>query len=244
MLMKGWLALSVWCLCSTALAADWDYSEAKGPSRWATLNPAYHTCADGLRQSPIDISTSQATKTLMVDPIHYQSMAKGRIKSDHGDAEVSLDQPNTHQTLEWQQRTYALQDFHFHWPSENYLNGQRFPLELHLVNRAPDGSLAVIGVFFKVGDANPAIDKLIKGLRSSGAVSFNIKELLPSSKTFYQFQGSLTVPPCGESVQWFVLQMPVVLSKEQLEALKLGMPESNARPLQPLHDRTIVKYEL
>lgn len=239
---KSCLLLSGLWLCPVVFATTWDYSEAKGPAHWGSLKPAYHACADGKQQSPIDVRSNSPSQSLAVDPIHYQPAAAGSVKLKHDEVNVVMDQPNAQQTLQWQQYTYYLQSFHFHWPSETQLNGQSFPLEMHFVNQAKNGTLAVLAVFFTVGDSNPAIEQVVKGLTSSKHTSFDIKDLLPDDKTFYQFQGSLTMPPCSESVQWFVLQTPIQLSSVQLEAIKKAMPQSNVRPIQPLHGRSVIKY--
>lgn len=240
---KNGLVLSGLLLCPAVFAATWDYSDAKGPAHWGSLNSAYHACADGQQQSPIDVLSDSPSGPLAVDPIDYQPAAAGLVKLEHDEVNVVMDQPNTQQTLQWQKHTYRLQAFHFHWPSETQLNGQSFPLEMHFVNQAKNGTLAVLAVFFTIGNSNPAIEQVVQGLTSPTPTSFDIKDLLPANKTFYQFQGSLTTPPCSESVQWFVLQEPIQLSSAQLEAIKKAMPQSNARPIQPLHARSVIKYQ-
>ena len=56
--------------------------------------------------------------------------------------------------------TAAPLQFHFHYPSENTVNGNYFDMEMHIVHLfaepAADGSWgAVLGFFFNVGD-NPS----------------------------------------------------------------------------------------
>jgi carbonic anhydrase len=40
---------------------------------------------------------------------------------------------------------------------------------------------------------------------------------------FYRYDGSITEPPCGEWVSWFVADTPMIISLEQLERLKTIM---------------------
>jgi carbonic anhydrase len=45
------------------------------------------------------------------------------------------------------------------------------------------------------------------------------KNLIPSFY-FYGYEGSLTEPPCGEWVTWFVCDTPMIISDKQLEQMK------------------------
>ncbi|WP_258667217.1 carbonic anhydrase family protein [Pseudomonas sp. B21-040] len=66
----------------------------------------------------------------------------------------------------------------------------------------------------------------------------NIADLLPTTRHYYSYMGSLTTPPCSEGVRWHVLTQPVQLSHAQLQAFQALYP-MNARPVQPLNDRTV-----
>jgi carbonic anhydrase len=76
----------------------------------------------------------------------------------------------------------------------------------------------------------------------------NAKDLLPGSKSYYTYTGSLTTPPCTESVRWFVLATPVVVtdsSIQQLHALIGTFPgydgyQNNNRPVAPLNGRAVM----
>ena len=46
-------------------------------------------------------------------------------------------------------KEYRLQGVHFHAPSENTIDGVAYPLEMHAVHAAADGSLAVLGVMYE-----------------------------------------------------------------------------------------------
>ncbi|MEM9771935.1 MAG: carbonic anhydrase family protein, partial [Cyanobacteria bacterium P01_D01_bin.73] len=50
---------------------------------------------------------------------------------------------------------------------------------------------------------------------------------------FFRYPGSLTTPPCSESVEWIVFRTPLTLSTENLTRYKAHFP-SNARPIQLL----------
>jgi len=46
----------------------------------------------------------------------------------------------------------------------------------------------------------------------------SLLSLLPDSGTYYRYYGSLTTPPCYETVLWTVYQQPVVISKRQVRS--------------------------
>ncbi|XP_005098882.2 carbonic anhydrase 2 [Aplysia californica] len=73
-------------------------------------------------------------------------------------------------------------------------------------------------------------------------VQVDVESLLPKSSDFLTYAGSLTTPPCSESVRWIVMADPVPVTQDALEALR-ALPAgghghgliahfSNARDLQ------------
>ena len=46
-------------------------------------------------------------------------------------------------------QTLELSQVHFHTPNKQVVNGNRFPMEAHLVHKRTDGALGLIGVFFE-----------------------------------------------------------------------------------------------
>lgn len=57
---------------------------------------------------------------------------------------------------------------------------------------------------------------LLQGKRVAFA-NFDPTCLLPASRDFWTYLGSLTTPPLLECVIWIVLKQPVTVSKEQVE---------------------------
>lgn len=77
---------------------------------------------------------------------------------------------------------------------------------------------------------NPALEPVIEALeqvvKSDTTTSlpelFSPEELLPQDIThFFRYYGSLTTPPCLESVVWTVLKTSIPISKEQVWELHL-----------------------
>ena len=141
--------------------------------------------------------------------------------------------------------TYKLLQFHWHTPSEHERDGQKFPVEMHLVHQAADGSLMVVGVWITTGKEHKELKKLFADLPQQAGEQrtihhFNLTRLLPKSLESFRYGGSLTTPPFNEGVKWVVLAEPIEMSAEQINAFKELFPEGNSREVQPLNGRTIL----
>ena len=135
-------------------------------------------------------------------------------------------------------KSYNLLQFHFHTPSEHYIGGLPYPMEVHFVHQAEDGQLGVIGVLMKLGEESKAISKIWGAIAEQGTISLSAKDLLPANLDYFKYEGSLTTPPCSEGVQWHVVKEPITISEAQLIAFQELFPV-NARPVQPLNTRTV-----
>ncbi|NJM32916.1 MAG: carbonic anhydrase family protein [Limnobacter sp.] len=140
---------------------------------------------------------------------------------------------------------YELVQFHFHHPAEERINGQSFPMVIHMVHRSAAGELAVVALLVEVGEANPIVNHLwsrlpfLPGQTSQLASNlFSLTDLLPNDKSYFVFTGSLTTPPCTENVLWLVMQQPITLSTAQVATFGQVYP-LNSRPLQPVNNRLI-----
>jgi carbonic anhydrase len=78
---------------------------------------------------------------------------------------------------------------------------------------------------------------------------FGLKALIGEQRLgrYYRYDGSLTTPPCFESVIWTVLLEPLKLSYQQLQAFrylhdhKAKPIENTYRPVQPLGSRILFR---
>ncbi len=211
--------------------AAWGYGEADGPSAWGDLSEEYATCKTGKEQSPIDLPAASDANITQVSVNYGASEAKivNKGYTVQADFESGF-------TMTSGETEYGLVQFHMHTPSENTIAGKAFPLTAHLVHATEGGDLAVLGLMFEEGEANPQLQAMLDNV--DGAVSIDLAAMLPASLDVYNFAGSLTTPPCSEGVNWHVATTPVTASKEQIEALN-GLMGNNARPVQPLNDRKL-----
>jgi len=142
-------------------------------------------------------------------------------------------------------RRYELRQFHFHRPSEKYVNGKPYDMAVHFMHEDGDGKVAGVAVLLQAGKANPAIERLWRHMpktpgpeQEAAGVEMNPGDLLPSDTAYYSYTGSLTAPPCTEGVTWFVLKTPVEISSEEVGAFAKLYPH-DVRPLQPLNGRVV-----
>lgn len=222
----------------------WSYDGETGPDHWAHLTADFATCATGAGQSPIDIDAGIPARigALTGD---YVPTVLSVINNGHT-IQVNV-QPGSEMTFGG--KTYALVQFHFHHPSEHQLGGERAAMELHMVHRAADGALAVIGVMMMSGAENAALKPVFDRLpaqpeesRVFENVLIDPAALLPSTGGFFSYSGSLTTPPCSEGVTWIVLAQPVTVSPDQVQRFAALFP-MNARPLQALHGRFVLRNQ-
>ena len=72
--------------------------------------------------------------------------------------------------------------------------------------------------------------------------TIDITRLLPEGRGFMRYNGSLTTPPCSETVNWMVFDTPVTVSKAQIETFEALYADS-ARPLQERNRRFVLGAE-
>jgi carbonic anhydrase len=125
--------------------AHWGYDGKDGPRAWATLSPEYAECGRGSRQSPIDLPVAagpDAPRAPAADMRVYHHEHALDVSNNGHTVAVAYDDGDQ---LALGETVYPLVQYHFHTPSEHTFAGQHFPGEIHLVHRAANGQLAVVG---------------------------------------------------------------------------------------------------
>ena len=119
--------------------------------------------------------------------------------------------------------------FHFHSPSEHTIDGRHYDLEMHFYHITADQNHhSVIAVFFdtRVGgeEESEFISSIfqtpdnssVEGLPDWVPIKIHMEKLLKKldrTKLFH-YDGSLTVPPCTENVEWNIIDDPQPISKQ------------------------------
>ena len=219
------------------------YSGDTAPSKWGSLSPEWRACAEGKNQSPVDLSTFVEAKLPPLE-LKYSTLGVDIVNNGHA---VQVDYRKGSQ-IKADGHQFELKQFHFHSPSEHTLNGKSFPMEMHLVHADKDANLAVVSVLMSEAPAdNPVLSKLWTqmpakaGDKNTLQAKVNVMDLLPKSKDYYRYSGSLTTPPCSEGVRWYVMKQPTAVSKAQIEAFRKAVGAANNRPPQPINARAVLK---
>ena len=226
----------------------WAYQGETGPKFWTRLEEGSE--CGGIRQSPININTFKAIAgdfDLRLIDFHYENATKVKNVINNGHT-IEYEFESENNILKLAERQYILKQFHFHSPSEHTLDGVRFPLEIHMVHfERETNSYVVLALFAKQGETSKTfrflLDYLPIDIGESKEVSAlcGFEDPLSALKTgtLYHYEGSLTTPPCTESVSWYILKEPLGLAPEQIDRLKDLMPINNYRLAQPLNGRIV-----
>lgn len=217
----------------------WDYEGENGPQNWAQLKPEFSTCGSGKRQSPIDIRDGISVQ---LDPVAFDYKPTAFKVIDNGHTvQVNVGPGNS---IEVMNRRYELQQFHFHRPSEERINGRQFDMVAHLVHKDLEGRLAVVAVLLDRGSVQPVVQTvwnnlpLEKNEELAAKTEIDLNQLLPAERGYFTYMGSMTTPPCSEGVLWMVMQKPVSISSDQIGIFSRMYP-MNARPVQSTSGRMI-----
>lgn len=220
----------------------WSYEGEAGPDAWGDLDEEFATCSIGEAQSPIAIDNTSAANLTDVR-IEFGTISPLTIVNNGHTIQIT---PSGGNTARIGSATYDLLQFHFHTPSEHVLDGQQEVMELHLVLRNANGSLAVLGLLLREGTENVTLEPVFANLPNAAGeeltvdAEIDLMQLLPAGSPTYRYSGSLTTPPCSEGVEWIVFATPVEVSPDQAAAFA-DVVGPNARPVQPANDRTILE---
>ncbi|KAL8571477.1 hypothetical protein ACOMHN_001239 [Nucella lapillus] len=143
---------------------------------------------------------------------------------------------------------YVLDQFHFHWGSRNgvgsehLIDGKASPLEMHMVhhNAYDSSQLAVLSFLFEMHSSdNPNFSAMLRYFNAIVTPGqevvvpyFSVSNLIPrdfSGWGYFRYNGSLTTPPCSETVVWTVFEHKIGISYSQLEQFRQLNTEAGSK---------------
>jgi len=222
----------------------WSHHKGEnGPENWKNLCDGFADCG-GKAQSPIDITTKTlVTENKLIAPKFNYGKSKIAIINNGHTVQFNITSENK---VSLNGKEYKLLQFHYHALSEHTVDGKHFPIEVHFVHQHSDTDFAVIGVLFEEGKENALFSKYLANFPTEkgnydSEETFDILNVLPTNKSYYNYSGSLTTPPCSEVVNWYVLKTPLTASKKQIEVFSKILHD-NYRPVQPINNRKIASF--
>ncbi|XP_072428377.1 carbonic anhydrase 9 isoform X2 [Chiloscyllium punctatum] len=214
--------------------AHWNYEDQD----WVK---GYPYC-NGDAQSPININTRKTIVNKELPSITlegYNLKETEQLDLSNNGHTVQLSLPDSMSISGGFTQKYLASQLHFHWGSENIpgsehtVDGTQYAAEVGTQhNKNYDH------IFDKLQDIAEGATIKIPG--------FDINTLLPSQlHHFFRYTGSLTTPPCFQTVTWTVFNEVVLISQVQLDKLKTSLKanhhtlDSNFRQVQPLNRRSV-----
>merc|ERR1711968_260760 len=239
-------------MSGSAPAWQWGYAAANGPHAWAANG--YSFCG-GAHQSPINIETGKTREYTHFDFIpQYQPQHNLYIINTGKSVEVQLRLTKNHISEEngvkaaFESQTYFLTKISFHKESEHMVNGKKGAMEAQF-NHRQEGNKdvaphLVVSVIYQLSaECDSQLDVLnwenlpqnVDNIGMHVPDSFLVEDLMPMSRRYWTYDGTLTVPPCTPGVQWVILSEQRNICQRQLDAF----PVKNTRPVQAIDDRYV-----
>ncbi|XP_076823447.1 carbonic anhydrase-like [Clavelina lepadiformis] len=267
-------------LADATLGASWSYGDIPAwATNYATCATQQQSPIDIVHDDAIvDTTLGDFTHALFDAP--PQTMT---IKNPGYTVQIDLTGGYTIDDPSLLSGVFKAAQFHLHWGnsssagSEHLFNGNQYWGELHIVHyntKYPDlgtaanesDGLAVLGFFITKDypQDNTAVQRMIQPLTEdrvnynseseSYTTTFSMETFLPNNiSVYYRYQGSLTTPPCYESVMWTVFSEPIRISTAQANIFETrifsadrgtsnpDLVNNNYRPAQLLNGRTVFR---
>uniref|UniRef100_A0A3P9JBV2 Carbonic anhydrase n=1 Tax=Oryzias latipes TaxID=8090 RepID=A0A3P9JBV2_ORYLA len=249
-----------WCY-NTCLSKEVSYHS---PSHWKDMEGS--SCGDS-RQSPIDIQTSSVKSDPNLDSFIFQGfdstqVIKSITNNGHTDKLVNVSGGGLN-------GMYNVLQFHFHWGKADFINhpgsehtvdGNRYPMEMHIVSMKDglsseqEDGYAVLGFFINVRSFRSWRTATIYVFHISNFVdqmvnvdqNISINGLIGNVdlSKYYRYMGSLTTPQCSEAVVWTLFHEPIPVNSTLVSFSIQMFPLMTSfvdiyRPTQDLNGRQV-----
>ncbi|CAK1599036.1 unnamed protein product [Parnassius mnemosyne] len=249
---------------------SWDYDSQ---AEWGNLFPD----CKGRSQSPVDLPVkgfiqARGGRQLMFS--NYDIAPQKLTIHNDGKRVILYGQWNENQRPvvyggAAHSRRYIFHSLSLMWPSEHTIGGLQFPMESQMIHisaeynslkealdAAPSDPQAFLGVvnLYKYSDhTQQGIKEILNEVLKVNTLNASVDPLplsffSPPFKEYACYQGSLTTPPCTESVLWLVRARSLPVKKKAVESAHgllnpYGQPRRfPIRMPQPLNDRKIFLF--
>ncbi|TRY82694.1 hypothetical protein DNTS_007597 [Danionella cerebrum] len=222
---------------------------------------------NGTQQSPIDINTGNVQANANLTAFSFagfnERSALTEITNTGTTVLVSLDHMKMWVAGGDLPAVFSSIEIHFHWGngssvpgSEHTVNGKRYPMELHIVNKAlhtgikSGDSLAVLGVFIEAStetgkpESWKTLTSYLAKIANAGDkvrvfpnISMDDLLLGVNRNKYYRYMGSLTTPNCKEGIDLF--SRTVYINTSRNSPLMLN----TFRSIQPIGGRVVATQE-
>lgn len=111
--------------------------------------------------------------------------------------------------------------FNFHHPAEHVHEGKRYDLEMHLHHVYADSNGrkgAIMAVWFDREAGGSHFNPFITQVMQKESTDMPLGEFLGGldMSKYYNYNGSLTEPPCTEGIKWTIIEQVQPISDEQV----------------------------
>lgn len=249
----------IWLLLFPSVSA-WDYG-TQGTA-WG------ETCAQGDRQSPIDIVTDD-TEDLGSEysmQVYYYGKTASRTITNNGNY---IYMPGdfgyiTVKDEDGDERKFLTNWVEFHMPSEHFIDGFPTHMEMQIFHTIDDSDYtvdfpnrAVVSVMIRPGDSSYFMQSIeASSMPNAGkelvlpeTSNINLLAIVDPDDEYYFYKGSLNKPEpdCTENVLWYVFETEQWVSFDQMTRFKqlwiddpnFNGGKGNVRDIQSKNGRTV-----
>ena len=215
----------------TSRTQEFGYVPEIGPTNWSTIDPSWAICGDGLRQSPIDVTTAEAEDSteLHLILINEELTVTGTLENNQHAVEFHIDSSDSTRPVfaalygrpnNFPDAVYVLQQFHFHWSaddnsgSENQIDGRSSVAEVHFVTQnilfnsteavGANNGFLVLGILLRVcetSNLSPIFGQNNEYLSQVRAYPDNVQNISLKLEDIYSCDG-----PCTDKNRYYVFQ--------------------------------------